>query len=138
MIPTPDRSRFFAFGRIFAGTLTAGMAVRILGPNFVPGSKADSYNGTVNRTMMMMGKKPENIQICPCGNTIALVGIERLINGLRLLTQSDACVQWITSPSNENIVCGVGELHLEICLKNLEKDFAKNEIKKNTPVVSNR
>jgi elongation factor 2 len=44
MIPTPDRSRFFAFGRIFAGTVTAGMAVRILGPSFVPGSKADSYS----------------------------------------------------------------------------------------------
>jgi elongation factor 2 len=31
--------------------------------------------------------------------------LEHLINGFRLLTQSDGCVQWITSPSNENIVC---------------------------------
>jgi len=29
MVPTTDKSRFFAFGRVFAGTIATGMKVRI-------------------------------------------------------------------------------------------------------------
>ncbi len=34
---SPDKGRFFAFGRVFSGKIAAGMKVRIMGPNFVPG-----------------------------------------------------------------------------------------------------
>jgi elongation factor 2 len=37
MIPTSDKGRFFAFGRVFAGRVGTGMKVRIMGPNYVPG-----------------------------------------------------------------------------------------------------
>lgn len=43
MIPSPDKGRFFAFGRVFAGTIRAGMKVRIMGPNYIPGTKKDLY-----------------------------------------------------------------------------------------------
>lgn len=35
MVPNPDdEARFIAFGRILSGTISSGMKVRILGPNF--------------------------------------------------------------------------------------------------------
>merc|ERR1719355_44439 len=37
MIPSQDKGRFFAFGRVFSGTIAAGMKVRIMGPNYIPG-----------------------------------------------------------------------------------------------------
>merc|ERR1719446_534320 len=41
MVPTNDKGRFYAFGRVFSGTISTGQKVRILGPNYVQGSKAD-------------------------------------------------------------------------------------------------
>jgi elongation factor 2 len=40
--------------------------------------------------------------------------------------------------SGEHIIAGAGELHLEICLKDLEEDHACIPIKKSDPVVSYR
>lgn len=37
MVPTTDKGRFFAFGRVFSGTISTGMKVRIMGPNYTPG-----------------------------------------------------------------------------------------------------
>jgi elongation factor 2 len=34
MIPTNDKGRFFAFGRVFGGTAATGQKVRIMGPNY--------------------------------------------------------------------------------------------------------
>jgi len=39
MVPTNDKGRFYAFGRVFSGTVATGQKVRILGPNYKPGSK---------------------------------------------------------------------------------------------------
>lgn len=47
-------------------------------------------------------------------------------------------VQCIIEESGEHIVAGAGELHLEICLKDLEEDHAQIPIKKSEPVVSYR
>jgi elongation factor 2 len=41
MVPTSDGGRFYAFGRVFAGTVATGQKVRIMGPNYKPGSKND-------------------------------------------------------------------------------------------------
>lgn len=43
MIPAADKGRFFAFGRVFSGTIATGLKVRIMGPNYVPGTKKDLY-----------------------------------------------------------------------------------------------
>ena len=40
--------------------------------------------------------------------------------------------------SGEHIIAGAGELHLEICLKDLEEDHAGIPLKKSDPVVSYR
>lgn len=38
---TADKGRFFAFGRVYSGTVRTGTKVKILGPNFVYGKKED-------------------------------------------------------------------------------------------------
>ena len=47
-------------------------------------------------------------------------------------------VQCVIEESGEHIIAGAGELHLEICLKDLEEDHAQIPIKKSDPVVSYR
>lgn len=56
MIPASDKGRFFAFGRVFAGKVATGQKVRIMGPNYIPGSKKDLYIKTVQRTVLCMGR----------------------------------------------------------------------------------
>merc|ERR1711931_434616 len=51
---------------------------------------------------------------------------------------SDPMVVIQTAESGEHIIAGAGELHLEICLKDLEEDHACVPIKKSDPVVSYR
>jgi elongation factor 2 len=177
MIPTNDKGRFYAFGRVFAGTVSTGQKVRILGPNYVKGSKADLNVKNIQRTVIMMGGKVEAVPDVPCGNTVALVGVDqylvkqgtittyedaccirvmkysvspvvrvavevknasdlpKLVEGLRKLSKSDPLVQVTTEASGEHVIAGCGELHIEICLKDLEEDFAKCPIKKGDPVV---
>merc|ERR1712038_1591764 len=61
-----------------------------------------------------------------------------LVEGLKRLAKSDPMVLCIIEESGEHIVAGAGELHLEICLKDLEEDHAGIPIKKSDPVVSYR
>jgi elongation factor 2 len=178
MIPTNDKGRFYAFGRVFSGTVATGQKVRIMGPNYVPGGKADLNIKNIQRTVLMMGGKVEAIPDVPCGNTVALVGVDqylikqgtisdhedahciksmkysvspvvrvavevknasdlpKLVEGLRKLAKADPLVLCYTEESGEHIVAGCGELHVEICLKDLEEDYAKCPLKKGDPVVS--
>jgi elongation factor 2 len=126
----------------------------------------------------MMGGKVEAVPDVPCGNTVALVGVDqyllkqgtiasaedahcikvmkysvspvvrvavevkyandlpKLVEGLKKLSKSDPLVQCITEESGEHIIAGCGELHVEICLKDLVEEYAKCEIKKGDPVVT--
>jgi len=80
MIPTKDNSRFFAFGRVFSGTVTS-QKVRILGANWVPGKKEDmTEDVAVQRIVIMMTDRTPAIESVPCGNTCALVGIDSYLN----------------------------------------------------------
>jgi elongation factor 2 len=91
MIPTDDKGRFYAFGRVFAGTVSSGQKVRIQGPNYTPGSKTDLHIKNVQRTVIMMGGKTEAVPEVPCGNTVALVGIDQyLMKQGTLATAEDA------------------------------------------------
>eukprot|EP00058_Branchiostoma_floridae_P010406 XP_002595894.1 hypothetical protein BRAFLDRAFT_128665 [Branchiostoma floridae] len=180
MVPTTDKGRFYAFGRVFSGKVGTGQKVRIMGPNFIPGKKEDLYVKPIQRTILMMGRYIEPIEDVPCGNIVGLVGVDqflvktgtlttfqdahnlrvmkfsvspvvrvavepknpselpKLVEGLKRLAKSDPMVQCIIEESGEHIVAGAGELHLEICLKDLEEDHAGIPIKKSDPVVSYR
>jgi len=179
MVPTSEKGRFYAFGRIFSGVVTTGGTVRIQGPDYVPGKKTDLYIKKVQRTILMMGRYVEQLADAPCGNIIGLVGIDayllkagtittyedahnfvtmkysvspvvrvavecanasdlpKLMEGLKRLAKSDPLVQCFTAQTGEHIVAGAGELHLEICLKDLKEDFMKGApVKISEPVVS--
>jgi elongation factor 2 len=62
--------------------------------------------------------------------------LPKLVEGLRKLSKADPLVLCYTEESGEHIVAGCGELHVEICLKDLEEDYAKCPLKKGDPVVS--
>jgi elongation factor 2 len=79
MIPAGDGGRFYAFGRVFSGTVKSGQKVRIQGPNYTPGKKDDLNIKNVQRTVIMMGGKIESVPEIPCGNTCALVGIDQYL-----------------------------------------------------------
>merc|ERR1712125_289730 len=79
MVPTSDKGRFYAFGRVFSGTIATGSKVRIQGPHYKPGSKEDLNVKNIQRTVLMMGRSVEQIPDVPCGNTVALVGVDQFI-----------------------------------------------------------
>jgi elongation factor 2 len=62
----------------------------------------------------------------------------KLQEGLRRLVKSDPSVLvTLDEETNENIVAGVGEIHLKFCLKTLREDFCQGAIDFETsdPVV---
>ncbi|GJD09514.1 Elongation factor 2 [Galdieria sulphuraria] len=181
MVPATDKGRFVAFGRVFSGTVKTGMKVRILGPNYEPGTKKDLFSKSIQRTLLMMGRKTEAVESVPCGNTVGLVGLDqylvksgtitdleeafplknmkysvspvvrvavepknpsdlpKLVEGLKRLSKSDPLVECIIEESGEHIIAGAGELHLEICLKDLQEEYMNGaEIRVSQPVVSFR
>jgi len=180
MVPTSDKGRFYAFGRVFSGTVRSGLKVRIQGPNYTPGKKDDLFIKAVQRTVLMMGGKVEAIDDMPAGNIVGLVGVDqflvksgtlttlesshnlkvmkfsvspvvqrsvqcknaqdlpKLIEGLKRLAKSDPCVLVMHNESGEHVVAGAGELHLEICLKDLEEDHACVPLTISDPVVGYR
>jgi elongation factor 2 len=180
MVPTSDKGRFYAFGRVFSGKIATGLKCRIMGPNYLPGKKDDLNEKAIQRTILMMGRYIEAIEDVPCGNICGLVGVDqflvktgtittfkeahnlkvmkfsvspvvrvavepknaqdlpKLVEGLKRLSKSDPMVQVMIEESGEHIIAGAGELHLEICLKDLEEDHAQIPLKKSDPVVSYR
>jgi elongation factor 2 len=182
MVPTADKGRFVAFGRVFSGTVKSGQKIRILGANYTPGSDNDVYDDkTIQRTVIMMGGRTQQVDDIPCGNTVGLVGIDKflvksgtitddlkahniksmkfsvspvvrvavscknpadlpkLVEGLKRLSKSDPVCQISMAESGEQIVAGAGELHMEICLNDLQDDFCKGiKLIITPPVVSFR
>ena len=180
MVPAADRGRFFAFGRVYSGKVRTGQKVRILGPNYAPGSKTDLWVKNIQRTLVMMGRIQEQVQDIPAGNTAGLVGVDqyllksgtittcataypiktmkfsvspvvrvavsaknskdlpKLVEGMKRLSKSDPMVLCYMEESGEHIIAGCGELHLEICLKDLQEDFMGCEVEIGNPIVSYR
>jgi len=180
MVPTSDKGRFYAFGRVFSGTIATGQKVRIQGPYYKPGTKEDLHVKNIQRTVLMMGRTTEQIQDVPCGNTVALVGVDqyilksgtittledahniadmkysvspvvkvavkakdgkdlpKLVEGLKKLSKSDPLVVCTTEESGEHVIAGCGELHVEICLKDLKDEYAQCDFIVSDPVVSYR
>merc|ERR1712061_225718 len=180
MIPTSDKGRFYAFGRVFSGTIATGQKVRIQGPGYKPGAKENLNVKSIQRTVLMMGRTTEQIADVPCGNTVALVGVDafitksgtittiedshniadmkysvspvvkvsvkvkdgkdlpKMVEGLKKLAKSDPLVLTKTEESGEHVIAGCGELHVEICLKDLREEYAQCEFTVGDPVVSYR
>lgn len=50
--------------------------------------------------------------------------LPKLVEGLKKLSKSDPLVVCLTEESGQHIIAGCGELHVEICLNDLEKEYA--------------
>ena len=59
----------------------------------------------------------------------------RLVAGLRLLNQADACVRVTVQESGEHVLTTAGEVHLQRCLDDLRERFAGIEINASEPIV---
>merc|ERR1712127_1163780 len=84
-----DKGRFYAFGRVFSGTIATGQKVRIQGPHYKVGGREDLNVKNIQRTVLMMGRTVEQIAGVPCGNTVALVGVDQFILKSGTLTTID-------------------------------------------------
>jgi len=167
MVPSTDKGRFTAFGRVFSGTVRSGQKVRILDSTYdgVNQKKGITIKN-IQRVVLMMGRRTDAVESCPVGNTCGLIGVDqyilktatitdlksamplkdmkfsvspvvqvsvnvktpqdlpKLIEALKRLSKSDPMlVVRHDKESNENIIAGCGELHLEICLKDLQEDY---------------
>merc|ERR1712160_206354 len=156
------------------------LKVRIMGSHYKPGEKTDLNIKNIQRTVLMMGRSTEQIADVPCGNTVALVGVDqyllksgtlttiedahifadmkysvspvvkvavkvkdgkelpKLVEGLKKLSKSDPLVICTTEENGEHIIAGCGELHVEICLKDLREEYAQCDFIVSDPVVSYR
>jgi len=93
MIPMDDGGQFFAFGRIFSGTVSTGQKVRIMGANYKVGGKTDVYdNKSIQRVVKMVSSKIEPCESVECGNTVAVVGVDQyLLKSGTITTSATAC-----------------------------------------------
>jgi elongation factor 2 len=90
MVPSADKGRFYALGRVFSGTVKSGPKIRIQGPNYVPGKKDDLFIKSIQRTVLMMGRSIDPIEDCPAGNIVGLVGIDQFLLKTGTLTTSES------------------------------------------------
>lgn len=127
MVPTSDKGRFYAFGRVFSGSVSTGLKVRIMGPNFTPGKKEDLYIKPIQRwmfahrlpilsfpfsfyvfvdsfsslwpcrTILMMGRYVEPIEDVPCGNIVGLVGVDQFLVKTGTITTFEQVGEWFSS-----------------------------------------
>merc|ERR1712045_321551 len=109
MVPTSDKGRFYAFGRVFSGKNSTGLKARIMGPNYVPGKEEDLYEKSIQRTILMMGGKVEAIEDVPAGNICGLVGVDQFLVKTGTITtfkKSDPVVSYRETVSEESsIMC---------------------------------
>lgn len=59
----------------------------------------------------------------------------KLMKGLKLLNQADACVQVIVQENGEHVLVTLGEVHLERCIYDLENQFSKCLLNVSSPIV---
>ncbi|UPX15103.1 Cytoplasmic GTPase/eEF2-like protein (ribosomal biogenesis), variant 2 [Ascochyta rabiei] len=99
------------------------------------GTLCSQLPGSLNLAGVTMGSEPIVRVALEPENPYDL---DKMINGLKLLVQSDPCAEYEQLPSGEHVVLTAGELHLERCLKDLEERFAKCKIQAGEPIVPYR
>lgn len=99
------------------------------------GTLCSQLPGSVNLAGISMGTHPIVRVALEPENPYDL---DKMINGLKMLVQSDPCAEYEVLPSGEHVILTAGELHLERCLKDLKERFAKCEIQAGAPIVPYR
>ncbi|KAM9913697.1 hypothetical protein OXX69_001339 [Metschnikowia pulcherrima] len=176
-----EKEVLVAFTRIFAGELSKGQRVCVVGAKYDP-SLPKTHPTNIEQLhedieiedlLLLMGREFVRVDSVPAGNIVGVVGLGGIVlknatlmsevpdgspylnmaststlihnkpivsvaiepqdpfklfkleKGLDLLSKADPVLEWyVDDDSGELIVCVAGELHLERCLKDLEKRFA--------------
>ncbi|KAI4159092.1 MAG: hypothetical protein LQ342_006869 [Letrouitia transgressa] len=99
------------------------------------GTLSSQLEGSVSLAGVSMGAQPiVRVALEPINPS----DLDQMINGMRLLEQSDPCAQYEVLESGEHVILTAGELHLERCLKDLRERFARCEIQAGEPIVPYR
>lgn len=99
---------------------TATLSSTITCPSF-------SEMNTTAQPIFRVALEPENPSDMP-----------KLVKGLKLLNQADACVQIAIQETGEHVITTLGEVHVEKCVRDLEEDYAKIKLSVSKPIVSFR
>lgn len=62
----------------------------------------------------------------------------KLVRGLKILNQVDSCVQIMVQDTGEHVLCVLGEVHLEKCIRDLTDSYAKVQLNVSKPIVQFR
>ncbi|KNC54962.1 uncharacterized protein AMSG_10207 [Thecamonas trahens ATCC 50062] len=86
---SPDDTIFVAFTRVFAGTLSVGDTVYVLGPKYDP-RRPDEHVASITITtlFLMMGRSLEYAQSVPAGNVCGIGGLEDVVFNTATLSTS--------------------------------------------------
>lgn len=96
------------------------------------GTLCTQLEGSVNLAGVNMAGKP----IVRVALEPAWPGdLDKMINGLKLLVQSDPCAEYEHFGSGEHVLLTAGELHLERCLTDLKERFARCDIQAGEAIV---
>ncbi|MCJ1281561.1 Cytoplasmic GTPase/eEF2-like protein (ribosomal biogenesis) [Xylographa opegraphella] len=99
------------------------------------GTLCSQLDGSVNLAGVSMGSEPiVRVALEPVNPS----DLNKMIEGMRMLEQSDPCAQYEVLESGEHVIVTAGELHLERCLKDLRERFARCEIQAGEPIVPYR
>lgn len=96
------------------------------------GTLCSQLEGSINLAGVSMASPPiVRVALEP----VNPADLNKMINGLKMLEQSDPCAQYEVLPNGEHVILTAGELHLERCLKDLRERFAKCEIQAGEMIV---
>jgi ribosome assembly protein 1 len=99
------------------------------------GTLCSQLEGSVNLAGVSMGSQPiVRVALEP----VWPADLDKMVNGLKLLVQSDPCAEYEQFESGEHVLLTAGELHLERCLTDLRERFARCEIQAGEPIVPYR
>ncbi|CAG2243665.1 EEF2 [Mytilus edulis] len=149
MVPALNKGRFYAFGRVFSGTVSTGQMVLIMGPDYTPGTTRDLYVKKIPSTVIMMGSVSQVVSMTYL--VVITISTYEHAHNMKVMKFSVSPVVRVAVEVKmqqiylnfvvwrvDNIVSGAGELHLEICLKDLETEHACVPLKVSQPVVTYR
>ncbi|KAK8022359.1 elongation factor Tu GTP binding domain-containing protein [Apiospora rasikravindrae] len=99
------------------------------------GTLCSQLDGAVNLAgVSMLGQPIVRVALEP----VNPADLDKMINGLKLLVQSDPCAEYEQFQSGEHVLLTAGELHLERCLTDLKERFARCDIQAGAPIVPYR
>jgi len=87
LFPSEDGTQFYAFGRVFSGTIHAGQQVKVLGEGYTIEDEEDSRISSVGRLWITEARYKVEVNRVPAGNWVLIEGIDEPITKTATVTQ---------------------------------------------------